>query len=189
LPKIQAKNVFRSVQNQNSIDGIHTAILMINRAIDGEKHRELLKASILAGGYIAAGTMLESEAVSLLENAIKSKSNIKSFTNAQKTIKDGINYGKAMPIQKQANSQPNTALLTSISFFSGINTHDYSIELQGKLRPLTGILNELIPQALGGDKNAQKQLFCLAKLNYMKQAAKALEADNACVSASFADAV
>lgn len=73
---------------------------MISIAPDGEKHNILLKASRLAGGYIAAGEISEFEAISILENAIKSRK-IDDFYGAKKTIIDGIKYGQQSPIQLQ----------------------------------------------------------------------------------------
>ena len=85
-------------QNSNVLD---TACRMINEAPDGEKHNTLLKAAHLCGGAIAAGMINEVEAVSQLEAAISCR-NIDSFSEAQKTIKKGIEKGKEKPIEVQA---------------------------------------------------------------------------------------
>lgn len=80
-------------------DGLKTAIRLIERAPDGQKHDLLLKAAILAGGYVAAGKISEHMVVAELETAIRNKHSVLSFSNARKTISDGINYGKTKPLQ------------------------------------------------------------------------------------------
>lgn len=69
----------------------------IRRATDGNKHENLLKASKLAGGFIAGGEINEYEIEKLLldEVAFKGADDIEL---AKKTIKDGFEYGKREPI-------------------------------------------------------------------------------------------
>lgn len=86
---------------------INIAVNMIRLAHDGEKHSVLLKAARLMGGYIASGMIEESFAVQVLETEISSK-NIADFKGAQKTISDGIAYGKTMPIYETEEIE-NTA--------------------------------------------------------------------------------
>ena len=76
---------------------INIAVNMIRLSHDGEKHATLLKAAKLMGGYIASGMIEESFAIQVLETEISNK-NITDFKGAKKTIQDGIEYGKAMPI-------------------------------------------------------------------------------------------
>lgn len=81
---------------------------MLRDAPDGEKHGTLLKAARLLGGYCAGGIINEAEAVNLLENEIAHKPNVDDLNQAYKTIRDGIEYGKAEPItlnQKLAERQ------------------------------------------------------------------------------------
>ena len=77
---------------------------MIRRAEDGEKHIELLKASNLAGGFITAGRVEEEEAKRVLIKEIL-KRDIDSEENAIKTIEEGIERGKAMPVQDVVDSE------------------------------------------------------------------------------------
>ena len=77
---------------------IDTAIRMIEDALDGQKHNELLKASRLLGGYVAGGYLSYDEAYSLLCKAIEAKPNIQNLNDAYKTIKDGLKEGIAHPI-------------------------------------------------------------------------------------------
>lgn len=76
-----------------------TAADMIRSSYDGVKHDTLLKASNLLGGYIATGRVSEDDAIALLEGEVKLKSP-KDFSVAQKTIRDGIEHGKKLPIQE-----------------------------------------------------------------------------------------
>lgn len=76
---------------------------MIRKALNGEKHAVLLKASKLMGGYVGGGLVEETEAIRLLESEIQKKE-IDDFAGAQKTIKDGIDHGKGMPIAELEES-------------------------------------------------------------------------------------
>lgn len=74
-----------------------TAAKMIAHAEDGKKHEVLRNAAVLVGGYIGAGTVEEEEAVRVLFREIL-KRDIDSEEQARMTIRDGIEYGKKMPI-------------------------------------------------------------------------------------------
>lgn len=87
------------------------AAKMIRSAEDGDKHAVLLKASILLGGYIAAGRVEEEEAIHVLLREI-SKRDIDSEAVAKNTIRDGIEHGKMNPITETIK-----------------NTNDYNREL------------------------------------------------------------
>ncbi len=86
---------------------LNLAARMIRAAEDGDKHRALVKASRLCGGYIAAGRMEEDEAVRVLFREI-AKRDIDSDEQAKSTIVDGIQMGKDMPI-KEVIDQEKTA--------------------------------------------------------------------------------
>ena len=84
---------------------LNLATKMIRQSEDGEKHSILLKASRLVGGYISAGRMEEEEAVRILLREI-SKRDIDSEEHALKTIREGVEKGKADPIRDTiANEQ------------------------------------------------------------------------------------
>lgn len=74
---------------------------MIRNAADGAKHETLLKAAKLAGGYIASGIVDEVAAIRMLEAEIEAKANVDDIKGAFKTIRDGIEYGKRVPIYEQ----------------------------------------------------------------------------------------
>ena len=77
---------------------LNLAARIIRSAEDGDKHRALVKASRLCGGYIAAGRMEEDEAVRILFREI-SKRDIDSDEQAKATIVDMIQVGKDAPIK------------------------------------------------------------------------------------------
>jgi len=77
---------------------LNLATRMIRNAEDGEKHRVLVNASRLCGGYIAAGKMEQEEVVRVLHREI-CKRDIESEEHALNTILDGIEIGKRMPIK------------------------------------------------------------------------------------------
>lgn len=70
---------------------------LIRNSKDGEKHQNLIRASRLAGGFVAGGLAEETEAVRLLEKEINKK-DIVDFKGACKTIQDGIEFGKKEPV-------------------------------------------------------------------------------------------
>lgn len=72
---------------------------MIQNAVDGDKHNQLLRAARLCGGYIAAGRMEEAEAIHVLEREIM-KRDINSIETAKETIRTGIEYGKTLPVRE-----------------------------------------------------------------------------------------
>jgi hypothetical protein len=78
---------------------INIAVQMVRNSVDGEKHATLLKASRLMGGYIAINKIMEEDAIRVLEQEIMAR-NPRDFTQAQKTIRDGLDYGKRMPISE-----------------------------------------------------------------------------------------
>lgn len=82
---------------------LNRAVKMILDAPDGGKHSELLKAAKLCGGWVGSGVMDESEAQYELEKAIESR-DIDDMAGAKKTIKDGLGYGKALPITVESRS-------------------------------------------------------------------------------------
>lgn len=80
---------------------LNKCVNKIRRAVDGQKHPELVKAATLAGGLIAGGIVREEDAIRLLEDEIRNKPNVVDFRSAQKTIRDQIAYGKTRPIFTQ----------------------------------------------------------------------------------------
>tara|TARA_R100000388_G_scaffold94874_1_gene83896 strand:+ start:1598 stop:3394 length:1797 start_codon:yes stop_codon:yes gene_type:complete len=71
---------------------------MIRNAKDGEKHSKLIKAATLCGGYISAGRMEEEEVIRVLTREI-SKRDVRDLDAAIKSIRDGIENGKTLPIR------------------------------------------------------------------------------------------
>jgi hypothetical protein len=95
---------------------INISLNMIRNSVDGSKHETLLKASKLMGGYIQSGYVDEYEAVRLLEQEIGSM-NIDDFAQAQKTIQDGINYGKSEPIIETPKSKVNLSISHNVNSY------------------------------------------------------------------------
>ena len=101
--RTEAQSVSSNAQNTD-YNKLAVLASMIRRAEDGEKHIELLKASNLAGGFITAGRVEEEEAKRVLIKEIL-KRDIDSEENAIKTIEEGIERGKAMPVQDVVDSE------------------------------------------------------------------------------------
>jgi hypothetical protein len=83
-------------------------VKMIATAVDGEKHTALRNAAVLCGGYIAAGRLEEDEVVRVLTREIQ-KRDIDSLESAKMTIRDGLEFGKRMPINEVID-QENQAI-------------------------------------------------------------------------------
>ena len=77
---------------------LNLAAKMIRQAEDGDKHKTLLKASRLCGGYIASGRMEEEEVVRVLFREI-CKREIDSEEHAMATIRAGVEDGKKAPLR------------------------------------------------------------------------------------------
>ena len=77
---------------------LNLAARMIRQAEDGEKHKQLLKAAVLCGGFISAKRMEEEEVIRVLMREIV-KRDINSEKEAHDTIIRGIEKGKTMPIK------------------------------------------------------------------------------------------
>lgn len=76
---------------------LSTAVAMVRSSFDGNKHEKLRDAAVLLGGYIAAGRVVEAEAMKILEEEIRAKGP-KDIVGAKKTIEDGIAFGKSRPL-------------------------------------------------------------------------------------------
>jgi hypothetical protein len=95
----QRKTQEIKVEKSTDYQRLNVAATMIRRAPDGEKHNTLLRASILCGGYIAAGKMEEDEVFRVLLREIERR-DVESLDSAKKTITDGIEEGKRKPIRE-----------------------------------------------------------------------------------------
>lgn len=92
-------------QEVHIADGEHTdymklnlAARMVRNAVDGQRHNQLLRASVLCGGYIAVGRMEEEEVVRVLTREF-ARREYDAHYQLEQTIRDGISQGKAMPIR------------------------------------------------------------------------------------------
>ena len=83
---------------------LNLAAMMIRKAEDGEKNSALIKAARLCGGYIAAGRMEEDEVYRVLFREI-CKRDIVSEDQANKTMVDGVERGKEMPIRELVDEE------------------------------------------------------------------------------------
>jgi len=81
---------------------VNQVLNIIRNSVDGEKHYNLLKASRLAGGFIAGGDIDELTITNLIEQEIFAKG-VDDEESTRKTIQDGIDNGKGMPIEDILN--------------------------------------------------------------------------------------
>ncbi|MFD1144547.1 hypothetical protein ACFQ4C_25695 [Larkinella insperata] len=87
----------RPTKSVDQNDLVTRLVRYTQNAAEGQRHETLLKAAILAGGYVATGQMDEQTAVYALETVASEWPN---FGKSQKTIRDGIGYGLAKPIDE-----------------------------------------------------------------------------------------
>lgn len=86
-------------QGVTDYEKLNIAVAMVRNAPDGEKHQTLVKASYLVGGFISAGRIEEEEGIRVLEREI-AKKDVDDLTHASRTIREGVEKGKLMPISE-----------------------------------------------------------------------------------------
>lgn len=74
------------------------------RAADGTKHLTLLKAAYAMGGYVAAGYIDPQSAQNALENAVGMMNGVNNKEAAYRTIRSGLEAGKARPLYLDSGS-------------------------------------------------------------------------------------
>lgn len=92
-PKL--RSIRKTSQPKNNGQLVARLAHFVESAQQGQRHEKLLKASITAGGYVAAGRIEEETAVYALETVA---SEWPTFSKSQKTIRDGIKLGRQRPI-------------------------------------------------------------------------------------------
>lgn len=78
---------------------LNLAARMVRDARDGERHPALFNAARLCGGYIAAGRIEEDEAIRVLVREFNRREYDEHYV-PEKTIRDGLEVGKVMPISE-----------------------------------------------------------------------------------------
>jgi hypothetical protein len=82
-----------------SINPLQIAENMIAKAVDGEKHNVLCRASYLLGGYSITGAVSVDEARKTLRNAIACKQNVADMNAAFRTINKCLEAGTRKPVK------------------------------------------------------------------------------------------
>ncbi len=94
--KIQLRPFVSSrFNNSNEGELLNRLLRFVQEAGEGQRHDRLLKASIIAGGYVGAGRMDEQAAIYALDTVAHKWP---TFHKSQKTIRDGIRYGISKPL-------------------------------------------------------------------------------------------
>lgn len=102
---------------------LETAQLMVERSTNGHKHEQLRNAAVLLGGYCAGSILRESEAIGVLERAIKAKSDVENLNGAYQTIRDGIAYGRGEPITLDRLEAQRQEYLNANNYTPSTNGH------------------------------------------------------------------
>lgn len=98
---LSEKSENQSLKTENTTDymKLNLAARMIRNAEEGQKHKTLYASARLCGGYVAAGRIEEEEAIRILQREI-SKKDPEDFELAKRTIIEGIEAGKRLPIRE-----------------------------------------------------------------------------------------
>jgi hypothetical protein len=100
-----------------SFNPLQIAENMIAKAVDGEKHHVLCKASYLLGGYIETGKLSENDARKTLRNAIDRKQNVADIKAAYRTIDKCLEAGKGSPVYNcNGNFKKNLSKIEEFNF-------------------------------------------------------------------------
>lgn len=94
-----AATVFKEQRDKMKVkywDKVNQALQKIEDAIDGEKHHIRTKIAYLFGGWVAAGSIGENEAMTLLERSVAK--NTTDFEAAMKTVRGCLQNGKQAPL-------------------------------------------------------------------------------------------
>tara|TARA_B110000285_G_scaffold49763_1_gene56534 strand:+ start:95 stop:1924 length:1830 start_codon:yes stop_codon:yes gene_type:complete len=104
---------------------LNLAARMVRNSVAGERHVQLLRASVLCGGYIAVGRMEEEEVVRVLIREF-SRQEYDPHYQLEQTIRDGITEGKSTPIRDlmDAEEKINRELDVSRMDMSFISSDD-----------------------------------------------------------------
>jgi hypothetical protein len=96
-PQSNASPPFRQEHFKKTDDGelLNRLLRIVEGAGEGQRHERLLKAAIVAGGYIGAGRLDEQTVIYRLETVASAWP---TFGKSQKTIRDGIRYGLVKPL-------------------------------------------------------------------------------------------
>lgn len=85
---------------QSDFKKVAVIMSMLQNANVGNRHEAILKAGRLAGGYVGSGEIDEYDVLNTCQSQIESMmDNPRDFPAQWKTFTDGIEYGKADPIQ------------------------------------------------------------------------------------------
>lgn len=95
VEKKETKQIIEAVNTDYK--KLDAAIEIIRSAVDGEKHKKLVKAGYLAGGFIGGGLVEEHEALRILQLEINKK-NPDDYKAACIALQKSIDSGKNCPI-------------------------------------------------------------------------------------------
>jgi len=100
-----------------SFNPLHIAENMIAKAVNGEKHHVLCRASYLLGGYVETEEISENEARKTLRNAIDRKQNVADIKAAYRTIDKCLEAGKRSPVYNcNGNLQKHLSKIEEVNF-------------------------------------------------------------------------
>lgn len=148
--KAEGQVVKVSAVAQTDYRKLAIAARMIQMSSDGDKHSTLRNAAVLCGGYISVNRLEEDEVVRVLLREIQ-KRDIDSIETAMHTIRDGIEYGKQMPINETLDREKSIIKEVDLeemdmSFLSGDDDDFDWIEnyAEGKIQPGLATGNEIL---------------------------------------------
>lgn len=112
---------------------------MINRAVEGERHNTVLKASRLAGGFVAGGIISEDEIAMFILEKITA-AGWRSDAHVA-TIKDGINNGKLSPLQLADAERMTVQTQQDVDAWREIYSFIHSVNRAGRAWTETDVIH------------------------------------------------
>ena len=109
--KEEPKKEVKLPQKNTDYSKIDIASGMIRSSFEGNKHDAILRAGHLMGGYIAVNRVDEAEVLQVLDNVIDTKEGIRDYDAAKKTLRDGIEHGKTLPITEIKKIEKKTSYI------------------------------------------------------------------------------
>lgn len=94
----------QKVSRSTNYSLLNRAANLIRNAEIGERHNTILRASRLAGGWVAAGRVDYQEAQRILENEAMKK-DPDDFETNKRAVSDGLDHGMQQPLPKQEEQQ------------------------------------------------------------------------------------
>lgn len=120
---------FKETDESQPVDDqlLSRCVSLILDSIDGEKHREVLKAGKLAGGLVAAHRLPPKETLDALKSALEKRlgaNNTRDYWDGVRALEQSFRHGMDFPLYEENHSEE---IINSEDFLEDINVLDGEI--------------------------------------------------------------